>query len=754
MNGELTRPPPSFAIAGDGTLYAATGIGPMKAWNGYASAIRDAGVPAPPTLIVVGSSTAGTITGALYGYQRWLDADGRVSNVSPISAVHEPSSSTKTITGATNTTPIVITATSHGFSTGNTVRIEGVLGNYSANGTWVVTNLTANTFSLDGSEGVADYTAGGSALKGVGQIDYSSVDAPTDSRVTRRQILRNKDGNTTVFYIDVDSTDLSATTFSSTNTDDQLGDAVVMVDSADFDINLESHSEPLAHKRYIASHYSRLWAAGAVEYKEGACVVTNGSATVTGIGPTNWTSSMVGWEFYPRGTSNTKSYVVASVDTPTQLTLSAVYTGTTDKFAYYSLMSGDEERRTIYFSQVGQWESFDLNRAVTLPYDGDSGTITGLFVFKNQLYVAFEHKMVRLTYQNEPDIDGFPYPASDRGCANHRCCVVTDDEMFLLDRKGFWVFRGNQQEAIGARIQPLIESDEAPRINWQNTEFFHAAHDPMRETVKWFVALEGHFYPQHAVCYQYRTERWWIEEYAVPITSSCTGELNGRPQLYLGTQSGYVLAASQGTLDGVRPENGTVRGTATSATTHVITDSTASFSANLVGFPVAIVSGRGAGQVRIISEVTSTTLRVVVPYTEQPDSTSVYQCGGFFANYRTGRFLYAQTAKDEKRGLAISWKPTLEDLWCCFRIREDRNETPNNAAVTKSTSHGDGIGSTAGEPEYQIDPTTESGYAWKGEDGTLEFRMDGPRYVQVELEAVPNEERLKVSALTIQGVRG
>jgi len=79
---------------------------------------------------------------------------------------------TGSITGATNATPIVITSTNHKLSTGNRVTITGVQGNTAANGTFNVTVLTANTFSLDSSVGNGSYTSGGSwNLSGV--YDFS-----------------------------------------------------------------------------------------------------------------------------------------------------------------------------------------------------------------------------------------------------------------------------------------------------------------------------------------------------------------------------------------------------------------------------------------------------------------------------------------------------------------------------------------------------------------------------------------------------
>jgi hypothetical protein len=68
---------------------------------------------------------------------------------------------TGSVTGATNATPIVITSASHGLSTGTRVTVASVGGNTAANGTWLVTRVDANTFSLDDSVGNGSYTSGG-----------------------------------------------------------------------------------------------------------------------------------------------------------------------------------------------------------------------------------------------------------------------------------------------------------------------------------------------------------------------------------------------------------------------------------------------------------------------------------------------------------------------------------------------------------------------------------------------------------------
>lgn len=52
------------------------------------------------------------------------------------------------VTSSTDATPIVVTATAHGFTTGQRVLIFGHTTNVAANGIYLVTRLTANTFSL------------------------------------------------------------------------------------------------------------------------------------------------------------------------------------------------------------------------------------------------------------------------------------------------------------------------------------------------------------------------------------------------------------------------------------------------------------------------------------------------------------------------------------------------------------------------------------------------------------------------------
>lgn len=94
----------------------------------------------------------------------------------------------KIITAATNATPVNITSTAHGFTNGDIVIIGGILGNLSANGTFKVANVAANTFDLQTLDGVSvvgsgAYTSGGWAVNislGAFLVDIDGCSVGTD----------------------------------------------------------------------------------------------------------------------------------------------------------------------------------------------------------------------------------------------------------------------------------------------------------------------------------------------------------------------------------------------------------------------------------------------------------------------------------------------------------------------------------------------------------------------------------------------
>lgn len=751
--------PPSFARDQEGQLHIARGDRNVQRWDGIASSPVDSGVPAPASAITVGTSGNGTIVGRIYAYQRWLDADGRVSNLSPVSTVHTPAALSGNVTGATNASPIVITSAAHGLSNGDTVKITGVLGNTAADGIWTVANVAANTFELSNSIGNGVYAAGGTWQKGRATVNYTNVTAPTDSRVARRQILRNKDGDVKTFYIDVNTTDLTSTSFNSTNTDSDLTatSAVALIGTDGSDLAVSVNSEPPNWKRSIVHHKGRMWLAGQWNYREGAVILTSGSATVTGI-QTNWTSAMVGWEFWPAG--YTRSYTITAVNTSAQtLTLETTYGGSSDAYSYYALTppvlnsQGGGERRTIYFSEAGRPCSFDLGKSVTLPEEADSGEVIGMISYNNVLMVACEKRLVRLAYSVRPHQDAQAYTALYRGLVALRAVVHADGVIYLMDRRGIYMFSGSADEDVSAPIRPMFDGTASKwRINWRQSEYFHAAHFPEDATIKFFVVLTGGAYPQHALCYHYRQQRWWIEEYPVPVMSSCSGEMDGRSVVFLGTSGRRVLLANEGCLDGVSASSPvTVRGTVTSSGLVSIADSSANFSSSLVGISVRIVAGTGAGQQRTISAVSGTTLTVDVPWLVKPDTTSVYQIGGIKWSYRTGWLRWAAANNEAPRGLDVVFEPTADASRLAANIFYNLSST---AEVFRDARTQNGMTTVAGSADLVVDTTQAEGHARQELASTRPGKTYGREKVRVLLEGVPNTERHRVYEVHVEGAAG
>ena len=108
------------------------------------------------------------------------DSTGRALTTETVKATsYAAQAKTVTITGATNATPIVVTATAHGLYTGDWISISGITGNTNANGFFKVTRLTADTFSLQnystGADIAGNGTYGGTPVAVTGIVQANRV---------------------------------------------------------------------------------------------------------------------------------------------------------------------------------------------------------------------------------------------------------------------------------------------------------------------------------------------------------------------------------------------------------------------------------------------------------------------------------------------------------------------------------------------------------------------------------------------------
>lgn len=104
------------------------------------------------------------------------------------------SANSVTITGATNATPIVITAPNHGLVTGQQVFISGITGNTAANNTssapsWYANVLTSSTFSIYSDSGLTTGVAGNGTFGGTTPIMIGALVGTVDGDKFKRQRL-------------------------------------------------------------------------------------------------------------------------------------------------------------------------------------------------------------------------------------------------------------------------------------------------------------------------------------------------------------------------------------------------------------------------------------------------------------------------------------------------------------------------------------------------------------------------------------
>lgn len=751
----MSKVRPSFAKSQDGELFAAFGDRPLKSWDGVSGSFRDVGVPKPSDTLSLATSGSGEIVGDYYAYQRWLDDEGRVSSLSPVSSKLDVAESSGDITDASNGAPIVITSDAHGLSDGDKVKITGVLGNDGANGTWTVQNVTTDTFELADSQGSGDYQFGGTWQSGVSTIEYSNFEVPTDSRVVKRQILRNTDGQTSVFYIDVEDESLSGTTASSTNKDSDFtnADAVSLFDTAGNDLNLTRHGEPPSHKRCVQSHNGRIFLWADHETSEGCIGVTNGSDTVNGYA-TEFTSSMEGWELYVVG--STKKYTVDSVDADNQtLTLTANYTGSDDPIALYTLKPDADERLRLYWSESSLTHSYNPTEAIDVTDYNRAGDPTACMSHQHWLYLIFENLIQRLTFSRDPNPttgDGSVRKSAWRGCVNQHCWVITGDHAYLMDRRGIYRFSNGVTKDVTGVVREIFQKDaEGPyKIDWSKSDTFHAVHYPEDELIKWFVSL-GEVRPRTAICYQYRHGRISIDRYPRDITSSDV-DIHSR-QVYLGSEHREVLADAVGHYDGVPSSGGTRSGTVTSSGFLSITDSSATFDDDVIGAPLNITAGTGVGQRRRIVSYDSGQLNIDTPWTTKPDTTSEYQVGGIEWTYATGWFRYADSDDYADRGFEVVIAPQDTDQRFVARVYHDRSESAETWRYGRTLDEGDGVSSEDGSTDLVFNTEKSSGLFRYGLDAYREHGTDGVRHVSLELAGVAAGDLFRVYEVNLWGVK-
>jgi hypothetical protein len=743
--------PVSYVETPLGVLLIANGIDPMVRWDGLTATASPAGVPAPTDAPSLAGAEVGRITGRRAAFLRHIDADGNPSNLSPVSNLVDMGrdAAIEDVTLDADDGTITVRSTEHGLIPDDWIVIDGVEGDLAAiNGEWKVTPVDADRFSIQGVRLTAGtFLPGGYWTWGVKRVIYTGVPIPSDPRVARRQLLRNLDGDMGTFYVDVDTDDLDSSAFVSEKSDEELSACEpVALTFEDGSPAANRFAEPPSHKAVLAFHQGRVFAASERAYSEGHAVVVPGSAAVRGVG-TAWRASFAGRVAYFGGA--TKYHEILAVDEAAQvMTLASPYSGPPSKFAACVVRPAPAERRLVYFSEPGQPEAWPPWNAVAVPEHGDE--ITGLMTIDSFLYVVERRHIHRLTFQSDPARDGFIFPRTNRGAINARCIAVVEGSAYMLDEAGIHAFDGDSSRPVSTPIRPLFLRGglSGMQVDWDaDRTLWHAAHDPAQEMIRWFVTMVGREALRHAICFDYRLGRWWIEEYPSSITSSTVATIGHRRSL-AGTRARRVVCLGEGTTDAA-PADAAIRGTVSSATATTLVDSSAPFPENLAGAPVSIVDGTGVGQLREVAENTADTLTVVRPWDVTPDATSVYQIGGIRWEWKSGWFRFADDEASNPRDVEVVFRPLPSPASMDLELYYDHRDEPKTWSVNRKD---DGVRTREGQSRIVIDMTTQGGYAMQRLSGHKETYAHGQRFVSARLSGVQGADRVQVFHVTINGV--
>jgi hypothetical protein len=604
-------------------------------------------------------------------------------------------------------------------------------------------------------------------LASANQINYSSVPVSPESRVAKREIFRNTDGQEDTYYLDVTINDNSTTTATSTRTDAQLEaqDELPLLDD-DGDPYADRFGVPPQNKRVIVNTHNRFFYGVDALYDEGCVVLVNGSALVTGIN-TKWTQAMVGREFMRPGDS--AAYAITAVGSSTTLTLGSNYAGTSSNFANYAIQAGPAERNLWYFSSLGEPESVHANDSFRILFDGDLDTAG--FSLAYSMFIARSNSIHRISFASDPTRDLNSTKVSHRGVINPHCWVPVENVIFALDAKGVHVFDGNGSRGISDSIQDLFGRDKPVpgvgtpysgaseyRLNWSDTKFWFASHDQVEEVVRFHVNLSDAGYPKEALCYSYKQQAWWIEVYPFRHGHSVEFYSRGQSSHIIGGEFGanYFRLGTSDLHNG----GGAVVGTATSATLYSLTDSRADLHASCVNAPLYIYDGKGQGQLRRITSVSSGEMTIKTPWTVLPDSTSKYLVGPVGWRLRTRTFrTFQRDGVDEVRRIKVMTKPTEVAHVIRCRMYRDQLLEADKQAMDFARSGGRSEYDTY-DVEWDIerkpasdDPDTGEFSGWRDWDFAegMEAEAYGDRYVNFEMHGGA-VEGLTIHHIDLEGV--
>lgn len=781
--GLNTFEPLNWTITPDGKLIGCNGVDRGIIHDGRAAAAYDLGIDAPQNGPAVtagsgGNSQAGDYVCAF----RWVDAEGVGSSLSPLTVVSAtanqkfswaslPSPGNTRIThtelyrstaGQTTALYRVAKIPVATTSFANDVLGDEPLGNEPNATAGVIGNLSA---SADAS-GFTIFTTAATHPLYVGavvSIRNHSVDQYNRVIHTITAVSDNTHFTTDAVYV-------------SNGTGGQWTlQNVALFNGVSGSEDDGYRFEPPPDFKSVPIYYQdRLWLGIDVVYDAGTATFTATSREVTGsTSPvdTNWTAQMVGRWIYPKG--GTRGYRIIRVVNKNTLTIetAAVATVTTGAYAIRPEPSVEDE---FYWSEVGEPESMRQTNVVRVQRrTGDSDRWTAMKDVASALFLFKERSIYKLTYVRQPEIDVNVSLFAARGCLNQRCTDLAEGNLYAMDQAGPFRLDGNGlDDSIAGPVASLFREG---RIDFSLQKQFHVRADPIEGVVRFHVAFVGDSSidlesygvsgPGRALCFNWRLNVWWQEDYLWPIRCSVLMDFGNRWRRFGGSHLERIYLMNQGTLDGTTAPNGAVTGTVVSVD---LVNGTFDVSANTPtdcnGATIALITGAGKGQIRRLHDTEggqggqTLKLRTGGAWSIQPAPGDVYVIGAVLWKLRTGIMSLIVDGERSEAGVGVTFQPTATPTELDARVFLNHDTQPQEMRV--SGSDGDGVRYEAGSPNVIMDMraardphATAPGYEYFGVGGHGDAGAQPDRFVSVELRGLQALSQVIIHAIELNGAR-
>lgn len=513
---------------------------------------------------------------------------------------------------------------------------------------------------------------------------------------------------------------------------------------------------PPDFKKVMFMHQDRAYYCADAVYSVGTASTTSGSREITGS-DTTWTEAFVGRYFY--NNSESAPLVIEAYISATHLRATTAATASA-AFQTYSIRPDPAYRNSVFYSEQDEPESVPISQnVVTVQQSGgnDEDEMVGGMPFGSVAYLLFDRHIYTLSSYQQPVLDANVTLLANRGALCQRCWDIFEGMAYLMDASGpYSMTPGGAINPIGGAIQNYFRDN----MDFSKKETFHVTCDPILEIVRFFVVLRTDTVsrPKRALAYHLRTKGWWLETYHCQFGDSGRTEIGSKLRAIAGGEDEAIYFMGEGNTDVVPTQ---YRGTATAGTATTLTDSAAAFGAEVVGAPVAIVSGTGKGQVAIVTARTATQLTVASWPTATPDTTSVYLLGAVEYEYLSAQLAVNDSEEWHLAGAEVSFAPTASAALMDVRRYWNHDTTADPNAVDSGVPQTlfPIVTTKAGDPSHVIDLRRNRG---SGESGGVAFcpfsgrrneRFEARRELTLQFKGFQGDDQIVIYDAQVLGAK-